>query len=100
MSCPGGRWHDGFRVLDRPPNEAAAAERAGTYWLIGSFSRIQCDLVVRGRCGPSARRPAEPQRSASGGSTMTEPAIPKTVSREQWERARAELLVREKEHTH
>jgi predicted dithiol-disulfide oxidoreductase (DUF899 family) len=31
---------------------------------------------------------------------MTEPATPKTVSREEWEQARAELLVREKEHTH
>jgi predicted dithiol-disulfide oxidoreductase (DUF899 family) len=31
---------------------------------------------------------------------MTESATPAIVSREQWERARAELLVREKEHTH
>jgi predicted dithiol-disulfide oxidoreductase (DUF899 family) len=31
---------------------------------------------------------------------MTEPAAPRIVSREEWERARAELLVREKAHTH
>ena len=31
---------------------------------------------------------------------MTELKTPKIVSREEWERARAELLVREKEHTH
>lgn len=31
---------------------------------------------------------------------MTEPAAPQIVSREQWEQARAELLIREKEHTH
>jgi predicted dithiol-disulfide oxidoreductase (DUF899 family) len=30
---------------------------------------------------------------------MTKPAAPKIVSREEWERARAELLVREKAHT-
>jgi len=30
---------------------------------------------------------------------MAEPAIPEIVSREEWERARAELLVREKAHT-
>jgi predicted dithiol-disulfide oxidoreductase (DUF899 family) len=30
---------------------------------------------------------------------MTEPATPKIVSREEWEQARAELLVREKAHT-
>src|SRR5437868_4291200 len=30
---------------------------------------------------------------------MTEPAIPKVVTRDEWERARAELLVREKAHT-
>ena len=30
---------------------------------------------------------------------MKESATPKIVSREEWERARAELLVREKEHT-
>ncbi len=30
---------------------------------------------------------------------MTEPATPKIVSRDQWERACAELLVREKAHT-
>ncbi len=29
---------------------------------------------------------------------MTEPATPKIVNREQWERARAELLAREKAH--
>ncbi|HTM55150.1 MAG TPA: DUF899 family protein [Pirellulales bacterium] len=31
---------------------------------------------------------------------MTQPATPKIVSREEWERARAELLAREKAHTH
>ena len=31
---------------------------------------------------------------------MTESATPKIVSRQEWEQARAELLVREKEHTH
>jgi predicted dithiol-disulfide oxidoreductase (DUF899 family) len=31
---------------------------------------------------------------------MTQPATPKIVSRDEWERARAELLVREKAHTH
>src|SRR5438105_15155263 len=31
---------------------------------------------------------------------MTEPATPRIVSRDEWERARAELLVREKAHTH
>ncbi len=31
---------------------------------------------------------------------MKEAATPRIVSREEWERARAELLVREKEHTH
>jgi predicted dithiol-disulfide oxidoreductase (DUF899 family) len=31
---------------------------------------------------------------------MTEALTPQVVSREEWERARAELLVREKEHTH
>ena len=31
---------------------------------------------------------------------MTEPATPKIVTRDEWERARAELLVREKAHTH
>jgi len=31
---------------------------------------------------------------------MTELKAPKIVTREEWERARAELLVREKEHTH
>lgn len=31
---------------------------------------------------------------------MTEPALPQIVSREEWARARAELLVREKAHTH
>ncbi len=31
---------------------------------------------------------------------MTESATPQIVSREEWERARAELLVREKAHTH
>ncbi len=31
---------------------------------------------------------------------MTEPTTPKIVTREEWERARAELLVREKAHTH
>jgi len=31
---------------------------------------------------------------------MTETATPKIVSRQEWEQARAELLVREKEHTH
>jgi predicted dithiol-disulfide oxidoreductase (DUF899 family) len=31
---------------------------------------------------------------------MTQPATPKIVSREEWERARAELLAREKGHTH
>ena len=31
---------------------------------------------------------------------MKEAATPKIVSREEWEQARAELLVREKEHTH
>ncbi|MBL8848217.1 MAG: DUF899 domain-containing protein [Planctomycetaceae bacterium] len=31
---------------------------------------------------------------------MTEPASPRIVSRDEWERARAELLVREKAHTH
>ncbi len=30
---------------------------------------------------------------------MTESATPKIVTREEWERARAELLVREKAHT-
>ncbi len=30
---------------------------------------------------------------------MTEPTTPKIVERNEWERARAELLVREKEHT-
>ena len=30
---------------------------------------------------------------------MTEPATPNIVSREEWDRARAELLVREKAHT-
>src|ERR1700759_4476559 len=30
---------------------------------------------------------------------MTEPATPKIVSRQEWEQARAELLVREKAHT-
>jgi len=30
---------------------------------------------------------------------MTEPATPKIVTRDEWERARAELLVREKAHT-
>jgi predicted dithiol-disulfide oxidoreductase (DUF899 family) len=30
---------------------------------------------------------------------MKEAATPKIVSREEWEQARAELLVREKEHT-
>ena len=30
---------------------------------------------------------------------MTEPATPKIVTRNEWERARAELLVREKAHT-
>src|SRR3954470_13015619 len=31
---------------------------------------------------------------------MNEPATPKIVNRSEWERARAELLVREKAHTH
>jgi predicted dithiol-disulfide oxidoreductase (DUF899 family) len=31
---------------------------------------------------------------------MTEPATPKIVTRDEWEQARAELLVREKAHTH
>ena len=31
---------------------------------------------------------------------MTEPTTAKTVSREEWKQARAELLLREKEHTH
>lgn len=31
---------------------------------------------------------------------MTEPALPKIVSHDEWQRARAELLVREKAHTH
>jgi len=31
---------------------------------------------------------------------MTEPAMPKIVTRDEWERARAELLIREKAHTH
>src|SRR5689334_20581215 len=31
---------------------------------------------------------------------MTEPAIPKIVARNEWERACAELLIREKRHTH
>src|SRR4051812_43898889 len=31
---------------------------------------------------------------------MTESAIPKIVTREEWERERADLLVREKAHTH
>jgi len=31
---------------------------------------------------------------------MTGPATPRIVSRDEWERARAELLVREKAHTH
>ena len=31
---------------------------------------------------------------------MKEAGTPRIVSREEWERARAELLVREKEHTH
>ena len=31
---------------------------------------------------------------------MTEPATPRIVSREEWEQARAELLIREKAHTH
>ena len=31
---------------------------------------------------------------------MTEPATPTIVSRDEWERARADLLVREKAHTH
>ena len=31
---------------------------------------------------------------------MKESATPRIVSRDEWERARAELLVREKEHTH
>jgi predicted dithiol-disulfide oxidoreductase (DUF899 family) len=31
---------------------------------------------------------------------MTEPATPRIVTRDEWERARAELLVREKAHTH
>jgi predicted dithiol-disulfide oxidoreductase (DUF899 family) len=31
---------------------------------------------------------------------MTEPATPRIVSRDEWERARAELLAREKAHTH
>ena len=31
---------------------------------------------------------------------MKEAATPRIVSREEWEQARAELLVREKEHTH
>ena len=31
---------------------------------------------------------------------MNEAATPSIVSREEWERARAELLVREKDHTH
>ena len=31
---------------------------------------------------------------------MTEPKTPEIVSRDQWESARAELLVREKAHTH
>lgn len=30
---------------------------------------------------------------------MTEPAIPRIVARDEWEQARAELLVREKAHT-
>lgn len=30
------------------PNEAAAAETAGSCWLIQSLSRVQSDLVVRG----------------------------------------------------
>ena len=30
---------------------------------------------------------------------MTEPATPKIVTRDEWERARAELLAREKAHT-
>ena len=30
---------------------------------------------------------------------MTEPATPKIVTRDEWERARAELLIREKAHT-
>src|SRR5207245_2255754 len=31
---------------------------------------------------------------------MTEPATPKIVTRDEWEQARAELLVREKAYTH
>ena len=31
---------------------------------------------------------------------MIEPATPKIVTRDEWEQARAELLVREKAHTH
>src|SRR5439155_4769551 len=31
---------------------------------------------------------------------MTEPATPRIVNRDEWEQARAELLVREKAHTH
>jgi predicted dithiol-disulfide oxidoreductase (DUF899 family) len=31
---------------------------------------------------------------------MTEPPTPKIVTRDEWEQARAELLVREKAHTH
>src|SRR5205823_1505271 len=31
---------------------------------------------------------------------MTDPATPKIVTRDEWEQARAELLVREKAHTH
>lgn len=30
---------------------------------------------------------------------MTEPATPRVVTRDEWERSRAELLVREKAHT-
>ena len=38
--------------------------------------------------------------SAARENSMTEPATPKIVTRDEWEQARAELLVREKAHTH